>query len=69
MKARTGKECKKVSCKNFVCYSNWANSLSAAELKVCMNCKHAHVSQYEKRQTGNLNRRQKDRRGNESENR
>jgi hypothetical protein len=47
MKKRTGKECKKVSCKNFVCYSNWANSLSAAELKVCMNCKHAHVSQYE----------------------
>lgn len=48
MKLRTGKECKKINCKNYVYYSDWAHSLSRSELSICMNCKNAHVSQYQK---------------------
>ena len=47
MKSRTGKECRKVNCVNHVTYVNWARNLGSSPLMNCMNCKHAHVSQYE----------------------
>ena len=50
MKSRTGKECKMDGCKNYKYYSNWAGSLGRRELQECQNCKHAHVSQYIKKE-------------------
>jgi hypothetical protein len=47
MKQRTGKECKRIKCKNHKHYSNWSRVLSRSKITECMNCKHAHVSQYE----------------------
>ena len=48
MKQRTGKECKKTTCKNYKYYSNWGKSMAynGRELEECMNCKNAFVSQY-----------------------
>ena len=46
MKQRTGKECTKTNCVNYKYYSNWTHNLSNRVLEICMNCKHAHVSQY-----------------------
>jgi hypothetical protein len=46
MKLRTGKECKKINCKNYPYYSRWAWHLGSAQLTECTNCKNAHVSQY-----------------------
>ena len=48
MKERTGKECKKVNCKNYKYYYKWGQSLCRSELTECINCKHSHVSQYVK---------------------
>jgi hypothetical protein len=48
MKSRTGKECKKVNCKNYKYYSNWGMSMGQSALTECRNCKHAYVSQYSK---------------------
>jgi hypothetical protein len=46
MKARTGKECKKVECLNHDYYLHWFRHLGSSALGECINCKHAHVSQY-----------------------
>jgi hypothetical protein len=46
MKTRTGKECKKLTCKNYKYYSNWGRNLGRSELKECMECRNSHVSQY-----------------------
>lgn len=46
MKSRTGKECKKIDCVFYVTYVNWAKNLGNPFIDNCMNCKHAHVSQY-----------------------
>ncbi len=46
VETRIGKECKRVKCKNYVCYSQWSANLGSRELQECMECKHAHVSQY-----------------------
>lgn len=46
MNQRTGKECKMVNCVNYEVYCLWAANLGDRRLKECMNCKHAHVSQY-----------------------
>jgi hypothetical protein len=51
MKKRTGKECHKINCKNYITYVNWAKNLGNSILLECMECKNAHVSQY-KRGTG-----------------
>ena len=48
MKQRTGKECKRVNCKNYKYYSNWFSNLSSPALKECRNCKYAFVSQYQR---------------------
>jgi len=58
MKERTGKECKKVNCKNYKYYSNWGRSLCRSELKECMDCKHSHLSQYAKQESSSLRDRQ-----------
>jgi hypothetical protein len=49
MKARTGNECKKVNCRNFVYYHNWVNNYlkHKERLNPCLNCKHHYPSQYE----------------------
>lgn len=49
MKRRTGKECKKTTCKWHAEYSD-PNPL-AYNMKQCWECKWAHVSQYEKKET------------------
>ncbi len=46
-KQRTGKECKKTDCdrhKNYVAWQCGTSSLS-----FCIECKHAHVSQYKRK--------------------
>jgi len=48
MEKRTGKECKKIACKNYIYYSSWYNNLGSTALSECMNCKHAYKSQYVK---------------------
>ena len=48
-KPRTGKECKKVNCTRYESYIKWSGGDS--NLKFCMECKNAHVSQYEKAST------------------
>jgi len=48
MKLRTGKECKKIRCKNFKSYSDWIHNLCDRSHRECMECKHAYVSQYVK---------------------
>jgi hypothetical protein len=53
MKKRTGKECKKINCKNYKYYSNWGNSMGCSSLRECMECKHAHVSQYKPQNVDN----------------
>jgi len=47
MKLRTGKECKKVNCAFYITYYNWSKNLGNSVLQNCVNCKHAHVSQYQ----------------------
>jgi hypothetical protein len=46
VKNRTGKECKKGNCVNYVAYVNWGRNLGNSALTDCMNCKNSHVSQY-----------------------
>ena len=46
---RTGKDCTKVECVRYTDYSTW--SCGNSQLNFCMNCKYAHVSQYERRVT------------------
>lgn len=48
MKKRTGKECKKIHCVRHITYVNWAKNLGNGTLSYCMECKNAHVSQYQK---------------------
>lgn len=48
MKNRTGKECKKTNCINYKYYSNWGANLGGSQLKECMNCKNAFISQFKK---------------------
>jgi hypothetical protein len=43
-KQRTGKECKKTGCERYDAYVAWKPGTTG--LDFCMNCKHAHVSQY-----------------------
>jgi hypothetical protein len=43
-KQRTGKECKKVKCVRHKDYLAW--NCGNSNLKFCMECKHAQVSQY-----------------------
>lgn len=43
-KPRTDKECKKVKCERHEDYIKW--DYGNSNLKFCMECKHAHVSQY-----------------------
>ena len=45
-KKRTGKECKKVECDRHEDYVRW--QCGSASLNFCMECKHAHVSQYKR---------------------
>ena len=45
-KTRTGKECKKVNCARYPDYIEWR--LGNSNLKFCMECKNAYVSQYTK---------------------
>jgi len=55
MNQRTGKECKKTNCKNYGAYSHWFEILMNGKLseknalKECMECKNAHVSQYQRK--------------------
>ena len=46
-KSRKGKECKKVNCKRHEAYSKWIPG--SPELKFCMECRNAHISQYVKK--------------------
>ena len=48
MKKRTGKECKKTTCKNYKYYSNWRNNLGCMALLECIECRNAYVSQFKK---------------------
>ena len=52
MKLRTGKECKKVNCKNYEFYSHWFQNMPSGVLSECMECKNAHVSQYARKKDG-----------------
>jgi len=45
-KPRTGKECKKTECERHKDYLAW--NLGNSNLKFCMECRHAQVSQYKK---------------------
>jgi len=47
-KPRTGKECTKTDCERYESYKAW--NCGDSRLKFCMECKHAHVSQFKKRQ-------------------
>ena len=46
-KLRTGKECKKTDCDRHKNYVAWQCGTSS--LGFCMECKHAHVSQYKRK--------------------
>ena len=50
IKSRVGSECKMVNCVRYKYYSAWAKNLGRSALNYCMNCKHAHVSQYERKE-------------------
>lgn len=45
-KPRTGRDCKKTECERHKDYLAW--TCGNSNLTFCMNCKHAHVSQYKK---------------------
>jgi len=45
-KQRTGKECKKTDCDRHKNYVAW--QCGTYTLEFCMNCKHAHISQYKR---------------------
>jgi hypothetical protein len=45
-KPRTGRDCKKTECERHKDYLSW--TCGNSNLTFCMNCKHAHVSQYKK---------------------
>ncbi len=47
-KTRTGQECKKTKCKRHKDYLAW--NYGNRNLKYCMECKNAHVSQYKKKE-------------------
>ena len=53
MKRKTGKECKKTECKRHESYSAWDCWSGNSDLEVCMDCKWAYVSQFEKKPTDN----------------
>ena len=44
-KPRTGKECKKTNCSRYESYVKW--DYGDRNLKFCMACRNAHVSQYQ----------------------
>jgi len=44
MKQRTGKECKKTDCARYASYVRW--QCGDSNLRACMNCRWAHVSQF-----------------------
>ncbi len=46
-KPRTGKECKKTDCDRHKNYVAWQCGTSS--LNFCVECKHAHVSQYKRK--------------------
>ena len=48
-KPRTGKECKKTDCDRHKNYVAW--QFGTSSLSFCMECKHAHVSQYKRKVT------------------
>jgi len=50
IKSRVGSECKMVNCVRYKYYSAWAKNLGRSALNYCMKCKHAHVSQYERKE-------------------
>ena len=45
-KAKNGDECKKTTCERYDDYKTWR--IGSNSLNFCINCKHAHVSQYKK---------------------
>ena len=47
-KPRTGKECKKTDCARHQDYVAWQPC--NPNLNFCMNCKHAHLSQYKRKE-------------------
>ena len=47
-KPRTGRDCKKTECERHKDYLAW--NCGNSNLNFCMNCKHAHVSQYKRGQ-------------------
>ena len=46
-KSRTGKECKKTDCDRHKNYVEW--QCGTLSLNFCVECKHAHVSQYKRK--------------------
>lgn len=50
IKSRVGSECKMVNCVRYEAYCAWAKNLGRSALNYCMKCKHAHVSQYERKE-------------------
>jgi len=46
-KQRTGKECTKTDCDRYENYVAW--QCGTSDLEFCMNCKHAHLSQYKRK--------------------
>jgi hypothetical protein len=59
MKQRTGKECKKTECVRYDDYKRW--QCGTLTLNVCMNCKHAHVSQFERKPNARLDGQEEER--------
>lgn len=47
LKQRTGKECTKMDCDRHENYV--ARQYGTSDLEFCMNCKHAHISQYKRK--------------------
>jgi hypothetical protein len=51
MKYPTGRECKKTECLRYESYQKW--QCGDSNLNVCMKCKWAYPSQFERRQPTN----------------
>ena len=47
-KQRSDNQCEKTSCDRYEAYKAW--QCGTHSLNFCMNCKHAHVSQFKKKQ-------------------
>ncbi len=45
-KKRKGDECKRTECERYESYKKW--SCGDSKLSFCMECKHAHISQYKR---------------------